>query len=125
MLLAFKFTNCGIEIESFTGISFYNDEKTVISVQANDKQIISISIYYSNILLSYIKVWDLRKIDEEKGKKKKKKAKNFGANNPYLMLRIDKTLAFQNKIFEVTNKITEFRKNENKTKEDIKALWYS
>ena len=39
------------------------------------------------------------------------------------MLRIDKTLAFQNKVLEVTNKIIEFRKNENKTKEDIKNLW--
>jgi len=25
------------EIESFTGVSFYHDEKTVLSVQANDR----------------------------------------------------------------------------------------
>lgn len=69
-------------------------------------------------------MWDLRKINQEKGKKKKKKLKNPGGENPYLMLRIDKTLAFQNKVLEVTNKIIEFRKNEKKTKEDIKNLWY-
>ena len=36
------------EIGSFTGASFYKDEKTIISVQASDNE---------------IKVWDIRKLD--------------------------------------------------------------
>lgn len=96
------------EIESFTGVSFYHDEKTVLSVQAND---------------SYIKVWDLRKMSDNKGKKKPKKSTKAPVDNPCLMLRVDKTLAFQNKVLEVTDRIREFSKSEIKTKDDIKALW--
>lgn len=73
---------------------------------------------------SYIKVWDLRKLTTDDKSKKKKKKLKVGTENPCLMLRIDKTLAFQNKILDVTNKIIEFRNNEKKTKDDIKGLWY-
>ena len=69
-------------------------------------------------------MWDLRKINEEKSKKKKKKVKS-GTPNPYLMLRIDKTMSFQNKVLEITNRINEFSKKEKKTKDDIKSLWYN
>ena len=62
-------------------------------------------------------------MNDDKGTKKKKSAKGGSTSNPYLMLRIDKTLALQNKIHDITNKIVEFRKNENKTKQDIKNLW--
>ena len=69
-------------------------------------------------------MWDLRKLSDIKSKKKPKKSTKAPVDNPCLMLRVDKTLAFQNKVLEVTDKIREFSKSEKKTKDDIKALWY-
>jgi len=94
------------ELESFTGVSFYNDDQTILSTQSNS---------------TMIKVWDLRLMSQATPKKKK----SDKTTNPYLMLRIDKSLALQNRITYITDKIINFREKVTKKKEDLVELWYS
>mgnify|MGYP002623961311 FL=1 len=94
------------ELESFTGVSFYNDDQTILSTQSNS---------------TMIKVWDLRLMNQAAPKKKK----SDKATNPYLMLRIDKSLALQNRITYITEKIINFREKVTKKKEDLVELWYN
>jgi WD40 repeat protein len=92
------------ELESFTGICFYSDDKTLLTTQSGNNG---------------VKLWDTRLIQS---KMKKKPTKN-PAPNPANVMLIDKTLPLQYKINEMIEEINSFKENSSKTKEQLRTLW--
>jgi WD40 repeat protein len=92
------------EIEAFTGICFYSDEKTLLTTQSG---------------CNGVKLWDTRL---STGKPKKKNIKNPSPNPANVMI-IDKTLPLQCKINDIIEEINVFKENRVKTKESLKKLW--
>jgi denticleless len=96
------------ELESVTGVSFYNDETTIVSIQSNQ---------------SNIKVWDLRML----GKTQQKPAKKLGAtksaapSSELLMMQFDKNLCYQSKLIQLKEEILINQKQP--TKDKINYLW--
>lgn len=92
------------EVEAFTGICFYSDDKTLLTTQAG---------------CNGVKLWDTRLVQS---KPKKKTVKNQGPNPANVMI-IDKTLPLQAKINNMIDEINNFKENQVKTKEHLKKLW--
>eukprot|EP01017_Pseudomicrothorax_dubius_P017466 TRINITY_DN1968_c0_g1_i14.p1 TRINITY_DN1968_c0_g1~~TRINITY_DN1968_c0_g1_i14.p1 ORF type:complete len:292 (+),score=38.71 TRINITY_DN1968_c0_g1_i14:69-944(+) len=95
------------ELNSFTGVSFYGDEHTLLTTQSN---------------IEFIKVWDLRKYEKVKGDIKKRldrlsadyrlnKRPLLSTKNPLCAYQINEYTAYLSRFQKLKETIDHFREN--------------